>query len=673
MHFIYPQLLWALGLLVIPIIIHLFYFRRFKKVYFSNIRFLQEIKQETSSRNKIKNLLILLMRLLAIACLIFAFAQPFIASNSKAKSGTKGVSIYVDNSFSMSAESDDESILQLAKKKAIQISEACGETDKIQVFTSDFEGQHQRFVSQEEARGFIDQISSSPSVRNLSSAVNRAKQAMKTEAFDNKIIYLISDFQTSISDTWESDSAYTINLIPLQAVKESNVSIDSAYIESGVAITNQANLMKVVLNNHSDEDAENVRLTMNIDGQEKPMGSYDLKANRKIVVNASFSPNKAGWQEGALKITDFPIVFDDTYNFSYYVNDNVNILSINQSGQNRYVEAALRNITYFNLRNMSIGQIKYDVFTEQDLIILNDVQKISSGINNELKQFVNNGGNLLIFPSANADKTSFNNLLASLKTNTLKEFTTARKEVKTINTNEFVFDGVFESRQSSNLRLPITNGQYNLSSFQNTLKTALLSYRDGTDYITKSQLDLGYVYLCAAPLDPSKNDLVNNAEIFVPMIYKMALSRADRSRLAYTVGRDQVLMTDAVRKSAEQNFLMTGPREFIPGQFNNGKQTMLDLGNQIKESGFYQLELDGQSKGLFAFNYDLQESALDYYSIDELKDQYSGQVNIYSAGSNADFTQLINEKESGVRLWRWFLLACLLFLLLEQLFIRLLK
>jgi hypothetical protein len=613
------------------------------------------------------------MRLLAIACLIFAFAQPFIASNSKAKSGTKGVSIYVDNSFSMSAESDDESILQLAKKKAIQISEACGETDKIQVFTSDFEGQHQRFVSQEEARGFIDQISSSPSVRNLSSAVNRAKQAMKTEAFDNKIIYLISDFQTSISDTWESDSAYTINLIPLQAVKESNVSIDSAYIESGVAITNQANLMKVVLNNHSDEDAENVRLTMNINGQEKPMGSYDLKANRKIVVNASFSPNKAGWQEGALKITDFPIVFDDTYNFSYYVNDNVNILSINQSGQNRYVEAALRNITYFNLRNMSIGQIKYDVFTEQDLIILNDVQKISSGINNELKQFVNNGGNLLIFPSANADKTSFNNLLASLKTNTLKEFTTARKEVKTINTNEFVFDGVFESRQSSNLRLPITNGQYNLSSFQNTLKTALLSYRDGTDYITKSQLDLGYVYLCAAPLDPSKNDLVNNAEIFVPMIYKMALSRADGSRLAYTVGRDQVLMTDAVRKSAEQNFLMTGPREFIPGQFNNGKQTMLDLGNQIKESGFYQLELDGQSKGLFAFNYDLQESTLDYYSIDELKDQYSGQVNIYSAGSNADFTQLINEKESGVRLWRWFLLACLLFLLLEQLFIRLLK
>lgn len=673
MQFIYPQLLWALGLLAIPIIIHLFYFRRFKKVYFSNVRFLQEIKQETSSRNKIKNLLILLMRLLAIASLIFAFAQPFMASNTQTKSGTKGVSIYVDNSFSMSAESDDESILQLAKKKAIQISEAYGETDKIQVFSSDFEGQHQRFVSQEEARGFIDQISSSPAVRNLSSVVNRAKQAMKTETFDNKIIYIISDFQTSISDSWEADSAYTINLIPLQAIKESNVSIDSAYIESGVAIMNQANTMKVVLNNHSDEDAENVRLTMNSNGQEKPVGSFDIKANSTLIVDAGFSPNKTGWQQGALKITDFPIVFDDTYNFSYYVNENVNILSINQSGQNKYVQAALKNIPYFNIENMSVGQIKYDVFTEQDLIILNDLRSLTSGIINELKQFVSNGGNLLIFPAANADKTTFNNLLASLKSNTLQDFTRTRKEVKTINTNEFVFDGVFESRQSTNLRLPISEGQYNLSSFQNTLKTSLLKYRDGSDYITKSQLELGYVYLCAAPLNPDENDLVNNAEIFVPMIYKMALSKADGSRLAYTVGKDQVLMTDAIRKSAEQNFKMVGPREFIPGQFNNGNQTMLDLGNQIKESGFYQLQLDDIDKGLYAFNYDLQESALDYYSTEDLEKQYGGQVNIYSATANADFTQLINEKESGVRLWRWFLIACLLFLLLEQLFIRFLK
>jgi len=65
MQFLYPSFLYALLALAIPIIIHLFFFRRFKKVYFTNVRFLKEIKEETSARQRLKNLLVLLMRLLA--------------------------------------------------------------------------------------------------------------------------------------------------------------------------------------------------------------------------------------------------------------------------------------------------------------------------------------------------------------------------------------------------------------------------------------------------------------------------------------------------------------------------------------------------------------------------------------------------------------------------------
>ena len=80
MQFIYPAFLWALAALAIPIIIHLFYFRRFKKVAFSNVKFLQEVKEETSMRSRLRNLLVLLVRCLALAALVFAFAQPFIPS-----------------------------------------------------------------------------------------------------------------------------------------------------------------------------------------------------------------------------------------------------------------------------------------------------------------------------------------------------------------------------------------------------------------------------------------------------------------------------------------------------------------------------------------------------------------------------------------------------------------
>ena len=59
MQFVHPSFLWALGLLAIPIIIHLFKFRRFKTVYFSNVAFLKQIQQESTNRNKLKHLLVL--------------------------------------------------------------------------------------------------------------------------------------------------------------------------------------------------------------------------------------------------------------------------------------------------------------------------------------------------------------------------------------------------------------------------------------------------------------------------------------------------------------------------------------------------------------------------------------------------------------------------------------
>src|SRR5438128_4331517 len=104
MQFTYPEFLFALSALSIPIIIHLFNFRRFKKIAFTNVRFLKEIKQDTRSRSRLKHLLILLSRLLAVTFLVLAFAQPFIPANkNNIVGGTRNVGIYLDNSFSMDA------------------------------------------------------------------------------------------------------------------------------------------------------------------------------------------------------------------------------------------------------------------------------------------------------------------------------------------------------------------------------------------------------------------------------------------------------------------------------------------------------------------------------------------------------------------------------------------
>src|SRR5438477_8036061 len=116
MQFVYPSFLFALSAVAIPIIIHLFNFRKYKKIFFTNVRFLQEIKQDTKSRSQLKHLLILLARLLAVIFLVLAFAQPYLPlAKTAAIRGLRDVSIYIDNSFSMEAVGKSGSLIEVAR------------------------------------------------------------------------------------------------------------------------------------------------------------------------------------------------------------------------------------------------------------------------------------------------------------------------------------------------------------------------------------------------------------------------------------------------------------------------------------------------------------------------------------------------------------------------------
>ena len=102
MQFKYPALLYALFLLLIPILIHLFQLRRFQKVAFTNVSFLKKVSMQTRKSSQIKKWLVLMLRLLGVAAIVIAFAEPFKASVT-ALNSTKETTLYIDNSFSMQA------------------------------------------------------------------------------------------------------------------------------------------------------------------------------------------------------------------------------------------------------------------------------------------------------------------------------------------------------------------------------------------------------------------------------------------------------------------------------------------------------------------------------------------------------------------------------------------
>ena len=200
-----------------------------------------------------------------------------------------------------------------------------------------------------------------------------------------------------------------------------------------------------------------------------------------------------------------------------------------------------------------------------------------------------------------------------------------------------------------------------------------MSYRDGSAFLSKYRKDQGNLYFCAAPLDEEYSNLVRNAEIFIPMLYKMAISTAKDIRVAYTIGKDEVIESNnSFTGTGEMVYkLKSQAEEFIPTQKAIGNKVILGVNNQIADAGFYNLFLNPEEQlDKFAFNFDRKESNLDYYNTSDLRDLVGARAQIIEGTSAVDMTQMIGERSRGIVMWRWFIIAALAFLIIEALLLR---
>ena len=667
MSFLYPTFLYALAALAIPVIIHLFYFRRFRKVYFSNVRFLKEVKEEKSVRSRLRNLLVLLLRCLTLAALVIAFAQPYLPVSEQLRSGRKAVSVYVDNSFSMAAESDRAPLLQLARDRARDIISGYGPEDRFQVLTNALSGRSQQLMGQEAALDAVEAIRVGPESRLLSQVLDRQRAALaddETVAF--RTAYLLSDFQRNVTDLRVTDSSLAVRLLPLRALRSRNVGVDSVWFDAPVPQLDQNNLLLVRVRNYGAEPAE-ARLSLGYGGQTKPEGSLSIPAEGYAIDSVLLPIATAGSGQATLSVTDFPITFDDTYYLSFRTTDQVRVLNIDADGNPDPNLAAALALPVFAPTYTSAQNIDYGTLSDQQLIVVTELPALPSGLSEQLAQYVREGGNLLLFPAATADLPSYNDLLSRLNAAPLAAAEEVEREVTGINTEEFVFRDIFESTNraislpGSRVNLPIRRG--------GAAQRSLLTYRDGSPALVRYAEGEGNFYLSSAPLPAAYNELVRSAAIFVPMLYKMGISSGRRRPVAYTIGQDEVIETSRQQRGTDLVYKLRGPGgEFIPQQRQVGNRTVLGVSGQLPQAGVYELLADDEVVDRFAFNYDRRESDLRYTDPGELAALPN--VEVLDVADPATLTQSIRERSTGRPLWRYFIWAALLFLLGEVLVLR---
>jgi hypothetical protein len=688
MSFTYPAFLFALSAIAIPIIIHLFNFRKFKTVYFSNIRFLKEVKEETQAKSKLKHLLVLAARILAISFLVFAFAQPFIpVENKKVVVGDKVVSIFVDNSFSMDAINVNGTLLDDAKKRASEIVSAYKPTDRFQLLTNDFEGKHQRLVNKEEFIELLDEVKISPASHSLSEIVTRQMDVLQNKGNEIKVSFIVSDFQKSIIniDKIRNDTAINFNFVPLIAVQKDNVFIDTCWFETPVRQFNQIEKLHVRIKNVSDKVLENNSIKLFINEIQKTPASFNIDKESETEIILSFSSKETGLQHCRIELNDYPVTFDDTFYFSFEVAKNIPVLCINSSStdiaksESPYLNKLFGSDSLFVLKNSPENKLDYSSLSNNKLIVLNELKTITSGLAQELKRFMSNGGSVLVFPNPQSDLNSYREFLLAANANYYEALDTINTKVDKVNLEHDIYKDVFDKKtfSATNLNLPIVSKHYKISKTTKSNEEYLLRLQNDDVFLSKYDVDKGKLYLSSVSLQPEFSNFGKHA-IFVPTLYKIGIYSQSTQPLFYTIGSDEVIESANVLTGENVFHIRNLKSDFdiIPEHKVLDAKTEILVHNQITNAGNYNLFAGKDLISGLSFNFNRKESDLNCFTSEELKEQLVNKnfnnFSILETGTQ-DLKQSLMEIEQGKKLWKLCIILALLFLAVEGLLLRFMK
>ena len=678
MRFVHPEILWALTALAVPVLIHLFNFRRYKKIAFSNVSFLKEVKSETTKSSKIRHLLILLCRLLAFAALIFAFAQPFSPTAlSEKMNGARAVSVYLDNSLSMQGQQEGVSFLESSKQKASALVGSFSNNDRFQIISNNFKGTDQRLLSKDEALQAIQGISFSPETKKISAVFDRQRDLLGKSAADIHLYYWISDFQRNTSDIQEITNAQqeVVTAIPAAQEDQKNLSIDSIYFSTPQRILNNLDTLLVVIQNHSSEEISNIPLSVELDGIQKAVSSVTLSAHGITTVPVAFSTTQTGFHYGSVRINDFPLVFDDNYYFAYAISEKINILNIVGSEQQTIAQLFAEDPQY-NFNSVNAQAAATEAIQTSNFIILQGLQSLSPQLIGDLSSYVQQGGTVFVIPHSVADLLSYNNFLGRCNGVQLGQKSSAILSASAVDLSNPFYSPAFEKLQN-NASLPSANVHFPLNN-SNLLSVPLISFQDNTPLLALTNFGKGRLFTSSVSTLKTESTFLSHA-LFPISILRAAETSAASQQLYYQLGKESFITLKHTPATAEGLFEInstTNSKSFIAQSRSVGGETEVFLPSEVTESGFYIVKENGSNLMPLAMNFNNSESYVEIIKSDELTklSQQVGLTEFSVKEANAEMLQsLATELGGGISLWKYLIYATLLFLALEIVLIKIWK
>jgi hypothetical protein len=671
MSFLTPLFFLGVAALAAPILVHLVRRTRARRVQFPALVFVRQVPQRTIRRRTLHNILLMLLRCLAILLIVIAFTRPFFSGGSAAKDNTAAGAtvILIDDSLSMRREG----LFAEAQRRAESVLDDARNNEQIALMSFDkrYTVLNRFLTDKNRIRSAITSLAAGWDGTDYEQALRGAESLLsEVETTGPKRIVMISDFQvpgwTQATATFKLSNSTQLTTLDVGGNNPPpNVAITNVEARSVVFGQKYEDNLVVHVSNFSDTPKDHIQVDFQINEQTVEKRDISLNSrDSRVVEFTGFNLNE-GTNRCTIDIPSGDFAPDNRFYFTLRRETPAKALIIEGASRGRsdslHLQSALSadDDLPFAFTVKSAGSVDPSSVSDYSLVVLNDAGPLSSALADTLVRFVNAGGQMIVSTGPKTQADSFNTSLQTLLPATLRE-AVQTKTGESVAITEVKFDHpIFEVFQESG-RLAGANVIGYFRSEPRANAAVLARFEDGSPALVEASTGKGRVLLFTSSLGPSWNDLPLTP-LYLPFIHQMVRYAGTHEENAwYSLGE-----TFTVGKQKEA----APPAVDTPGGARLSETRLTPDGDLLvtaREPGFYRLRYNS-TPGFAAVNIDGAEGDFTKLNFAEFAVGVTGGAGS-AEGAEANRNASGEEVEGRQRVW-WSLLFVALLLLLAESFL----
>ncbi|WP_425392581.1 BatA domain-containing protein [Ekhidna sp.] len=611
--------------LTVPILVHLFSFRRVRKIYFSSIKYISNSTAKSKSKSRVKHLAILSNRILLFGSLVFLI---YLLLNQRPSLNDESYAVYFDNSLSSQVIDGQE----IAKRL---VSDLIDKKSNSGIY---IDNNQKTIINESFNVEFIPSKFSNSSLNQF-----LISDRLSNSLADN--YYILSDYQLydlNAINRLVSDTTIQYHLLyskELNSIK--NVAFDTLYIQP-----NPNDLSKLALVvEFSVFNMTSGNLVIKLLQDNSQISSIVKDISELDRVEFTIPIEKHGSYQ--LKIDGDDVSFDNNFHFVISERTKPRVV-IFDNDKNGFVNTVFLNKNLFELFDLSINNIDYEILKDADLVVFNKQKEIPTSLIGQFKDL-----DYIIFPSSDIKIENYEDFLKLSFTETNGELNELSLEQ-----NHPIIKGVFDGNLDEGV-LPSTPKAYNIAGDYEEV----IRYRGGNVFLLKSNNSYFFNTVLGG-----ENGFQSKA-LFLPILYQIAFRAADRIDMPYYYPGSKLAVSGDV--SDDPIRMVNSDLELIPSFNSNGNEIIIEIPGDIS-AGYYHLIHKGDTIRQVAINIPKEESVMQSLSINEIEDYFKDSPNVNVSKIDAS-NNILLASNSDISFWKYALILTLLLVMSETMLHRFLR